>query len=89
MSEALHPVGVLVPDVDAAGVGHVPINDRDLPVVAVVKIDAADIFVDRVEYLHLNTGLPHGAQHFVRKPGQRPEIVHNDVNFHAMGRPLL
>ena len=82
MAEALHAVGVLVADVDAAGISRIPVNDRDLPMVPIVEVKAADIPMDRIENLHLDTGIPYGLQRLVGKAGQRAEVVYNQVDLH-------
>ena len=89
VAEALDPVGVLVSDVDTAGVGHITIDNSDLPVVTVIEVQAVDIPVDGVEDLHLDPRVFDGLQRPVRQTGQGAEIVDNQVDLHPGGGTFL
>ena len=65
VTEADIQVGILVRHVDAAGVGGGAVNDGDLPVVPVVKVNAVHIAVYGIEHLHLNAGVLHGLEGIV------------------------
>ncbi len=60
MAEADEQVGVLISDVDAAGVGVHPVNDGDLPVVPVVEVNPIHVAVDWIEDLHLHASVLQG-----------------------------
>ena len=89
VAEALDPVGVLVSDVDTAGVGHITVDNSDLPVVTVIEVQAVDIPVDGVEDLHLDPRVFDGLQRPVRQTGQGAEIVDNQVDLHPGGGTFL
>ena len=88
MAEADEQVGVLIPDVDAAGIGVHPVDDGDLPVVPIVEVDPVHIAVDGVEHLHLHAGVLQGLEGGVGEAGQVAEVVKNDPHLHAGGGPL-
>ena len=89
MAEPLHQIGVLVADVDAAGIGHLAVDYGDFPVIPVVEVDAVYITMYRIEHLHLNTSALNGLEGLVGQAGQISEIVEDDMDFHAGGHPLF
>ena len=38
MSKAFHPVDILICQIDAAGIGKLPVNDQDFPVIPVIVV---------------------------------------------------
>ena len=88
MAEAADAVGVLVADVDAPGIGPVPVDDGDLPVVPVVEVEPVHVLVDGVEDLQLDAAVLDGLQHGVREPGDVAEVVEDDLDLHPGGGPL-
>ena len=89
VSEADDEVGVFVGDVDAPGIGELPVDDGDFPVIPVVEVDAVHIAVNGVEGLHLNARVLEILERLVGKAGEVAEIIEGDVDFHAGGGPLL
>ena len=88
VAETADAVGVLVSDVDPAGVGPVPVDDGDLPVVPVVEIKPVHILVDGVEDLQLDAAVLNGLEHRVREPGDVAEVVKDDLDLHPGSGPL-
>ena len=88
VAEAADAVGVLVADVDAPGIGPVPVDDGDLPVVPVVEVEPVHVLVDGVEDLQLDAAVLDGLQHGVRESGDVAEVVEDDLDLHPGGGPL-
>ena len=89
MAETDNEVRVFVGDVDAAGIGVLPVYDGNFPVVPVVEIDTVHIAVDRVEHLHFNARVLKRLERFIGKAGQVAEIVEGDMDFHPGGGPFF
>ena len=89
MAEADVQVGILIGDIDAAGVGPDTIDDSDLPVIPIVEIDSVYITMHRIEHLHLDTGTLHLLQGIIRQAGEIAKVVKNDADFHTGRGPLL
>ena len=88
VAEAADTVGILVADVDAPGIGPMPVDDGDLPVVPVVEVEPVHVLVDGVEDLQLDAAVLDGLQHGVREPGDVAEVVEDDLDLHSGGGPL-
>ena len=84
VAEALDEVGVLVGDIGAAGIGHVAVHAGDLPVVAVVEVQAVDIVVNGVEYLHLHAGVLQLLHLLVGHTHHAAEVVENELDLHSL-----
>ncbi len=89
VAEADNQVGVFVGKVDASGVGVLPVDNGNFPVVPVVEIDAVHIAVDGVEGLDLDARILEGLEGLVGEAGEVAEVVEGDVDFHPGGGPLL
>ena len=83
----VHDVGILVTDIDAAGIGPVAVDDGDLPVIPEIKIDPIHIAMHGIEYFHFNACVLNFLQCFIGKTGQISEIIKNDANLYALLHP--
>ena len=83
IAEALDDIGVLIGDIGAAGVGDVAVHAGDLPVVAVVEVEAVHIVVHRVEYHDLHTGVLQLFQPLIGHTHHAAEVVKQQLDLHA------
>ena len=88
LSKTADKIGILIRHIHPAGIGILPVNAQDLPVIPIIEVQAVDILVDRVEDFRLHPGLPHPLNSLPTHPGDISEIVKNDLDLHPMAGPL-
>ena len=84
IAEPLGDVGVLVGDIGPAGIGGVPVDAGDLPVVPIVEVQPVHIVVHRVEDQHLRPNAPQLLHGLLRHAHHAAEVVEQHLDLHAL-----
>ena len=83
-AEALDDIGVLVGNIGAAGVGDIAVDAGDLPMVAVVEVQAVHIVVYRIEDDDLHPGTAQRLHLLRRHTHHAAEIVEDQLDLYAL-----